>query len=134
MIPISPSDVSRYYEKHGNTNKWEINNLLTFNWSNKVHSITVLAGQTAEGYKYDWTESYKRGTPSNDDNYHYLSSGYTGAEAYGLLEQWTAVGFIGRLNYDLYDRYLLQANVRADASSIFSLGCVPVGFARMEIL
>lgn len=115
-----PSDVSRYYEKHGNTNKWEINNLLTFNWSNKVHSITVLAGQTAEGYKYDWTESYKRGTPSNDDNYHYLSSGYTGAEAYGLLEQWTAVGFIGRLNYDLYDRYLLQANVRADASSIFS--------------
>lgn len=115
-----PTDLTQVYKYNGKTDKWEINNLLTFNWRNKVHSITVLAGQTAESYKYNWTQTYKKGTASNDESYHYLSSGYTGAEAYGLLEHWTAVGFIGRLNYDLYDRYLLQANVRADASSIFS--------------
>lgn len=36
--------------------------------------------------------------------------------------EWSAVGFIGRLNYSLNDIYLLQANVRADGSSMFAKG------------
>ena len=113
-------DLSTVWKNKTQTNKWEINNLLTFNWLNDAHSITVLAGQTAEGYKYSYQESNKRGTPSNDDNMWHLSSGYTGDKTYGLDREWTAVGFIGRLNYSLLDRYLLQANVRIDGSSMFS--------------
>lgn len=119
---VMPSSLTSVYKKQQNTDKWEINNLLTFMWQDKHHSITVLAGQTAEGYKYSWQESNRSGTPSNEDIYHYLSSAYTGDKTYGLDREWTAVGFIGRLNYSYNDTYLLQANVRADGSSKFAKG------------
>ena len=87
---------------------------------NDFNNITVLAGQTAEGYRYSYQESTKKGTPSNAEDQWYLSSGYTGDKTYGLDSRWTAVGFIGRVNYSILDRYLLQANVRIDGSSKFS--------------
>lgn len=123
------TDLSSIYEKKAHVYKWEINNLLTFNWSNSIHSVTALAGQTAEGYKYDFQESTKRGTPSNNPDQWYLSSGYTGDKTYGLDRNWTAVGFIGRVNYNILDRYLFQANMRVDGSSKFNKdnrwGCFP---------
>ena len=117
---VMPSSLSQVYKYQNTVNKWEINNLLTFNWKNTHHSITVLAGQTAEGYKQSWQQSYRSGTPSNEEIFHYISSAYTGDKTYGLDSKWTAVGFIGRINYSLNDTYLLQANVRADGSSMFS--------------
>ncbi len=114
------TDLSTIYKYKTQTNKWEINNLLTFNWHNDVHSVTALAGQTAEGYKYSIQESTKRGTASNDETQWYLSSGYTGDKTYGYDRKWTAVGLIGRVNYNALDRYLLQANIRVDGSSKFS--------------
>ncbi len=115
-----PTDLTTIYRKQSKTNKWEINNLLTFKWNNKVHDITVLAGQTAEGYRYSYQTSTRRGTASNQDYDQYLSSGYTGDQTLGLDRVWSAVGFIGRVNYNVLDRYLLQVNMRADASSMFS--------------
>lgn len=117
---VMPTSLSTVYKKQGNTNKWEINNLLTFMWQDQHHSITVLAGQTAEGYRYSWQEGYRSGTPSNEEAFRYLSGAYTGDKAYGLDREWTSIGYIGRVNYSLNDTYLLQANVRADGSSMFS--------------
>ena len=114
------TDLSTVYKYRTHTDKWEINNLLTFNWNNKVHSVTALVGQTAEGYKFSTQESTKRGTPSNDPSQWYLSSGFTGDKTYGLDRKWTAVGVIGRVNYNVLDRYLLQANIRIDGSSKFA--------------
>lgn len=114
------TDLSTVYEYRNKIDKWEINNLLNFNWHNDDHSITVLAGQTAEGYRNSWQESRKRGTVSNDPSQWFLSSGFTGDKTLGLDSRWTAVGFIGRVNYSFLDRYLLQANVRVDGSSMFS--------------
>lgn len=119
---VMPTSLTNVYKKQQNTDKWEINNLLTFMWSNTRHNVTILAGQTAEGYKLSWQEGNRAGTPSNEDIFHYLSSAYTGDKVYGLDREWTAVGFIGRLNYSYNDTYLLQANVRADGSSKFAKG------------
>lgn len=114
------TSLTKAWEKRGNTDKWEVNNLLTFNWNDKHNKVTVLAGQTAEGYKYSYLEGTKKGAPSNDDDQQYISSGYTGDLTYGTQRRWTAVGFIGRVNYSFDDRYLLQANVRIDGSSMFA--------------
>jgi TonB-dependent starch-binding outer membrane protein SusC len=115
-----PTDLTTVYKNQTRTDKWEINNLLTFLWSNKHHSITVLGGQTAEGYKYSYQQSYRKGTPSNEPVFQYLSSAYTGDKTYGIDREWTAVGLIGRFIYSYDDTYLFQANVRADGSSKFS--------------
>ena len=115
-----PNDLTSVYKRQNLTNKWEINNLLTFSWNNKIHDLTVLAGQIAEGYKFSYQESTRKGTAGNSSDLWNLSSAYTGDKTSGLDRQWTAVGFIGRVNYNLLDRYLLQANIRVDASSIFA--------------
>ncbi len=114
-----PYDLTTVYKRQNLTNKWEINNLFTFAWNNEIHDLTILAGQTAEGYKYSYQESTRKGTASNSPDLRYLSSAYTGDKTNGLDRHWTAVGFVGRINYNLCDRYLFQANFRADGSSIF---------------
>lgn len=114
------SDLTSVYRRHNQSNKWEINNLLTFVWNNDVHDITILGGQTVEGYKYSFQESTRKGTASNAEELQYLSSAYTGDKTYGRDKHWSALGFIGRVNYNVLDRYLFQANLRADASSIFA--------------
>ncbi|HOK35862.1 MAG TPA: TonB-dependent receptor [Paludibacteraceae bacterium] len=115
-----PYDLTTVYVLQNLTNKWEINNLFTFLWNNNIHNLTVLGGQIAEGYNFNYQESIRKGTASNSPNLRYLSSAYTGDKTGGLTRQWTAVGFVGRVNYSLFDRYLFQANFRADASSIFA--------------
>ena len=117
---VMPTSLAQVYKYQSDIDKWEINNLLTFAWKDLHHNITILAGQTAEGFKSSYQQSYRKGTPSNEDAFHYLSSAYTGDKTYGLDREWTAIGFIGRINYSLNDIYLLQANVRADGSSKFS--------------
>lgn len=114
-----PTDLTTVYQYRNLTNKWEINNLFTFAWNNDVHDITVLGGQTAEGYNFSYQESTRKGTADNSPNLWYLSSAYTGDKTYGLDRNWTALGFVGRVNYNLLDRYLFQVNFRADGSSIF---------------
>ena len=113
------TDLSTIDRRQNMTNKWEINNLLTFAWNNEIHDITILGGQILEGYKFSYQESSRKGTASNDPFLWFLSSGYTGHRTEGLDREWTAVGLIGRVNYNLLDRYLFQANFRADASSVF---------------
>lgn len=117
---VMPTDLTSVYKQEARTNKWEINNLLTFLWNDKHHNVTVLMGQTAEGYKYDYIQGNRKGTPGNAAVYHYLSSAFTGDKAYGVSNEWTAMGLIGRINYSLNDTYLFQANVRLDGSSKFS--------------
>ena len=115
-----PYDLTTVNNYKSQINKWEINNLLTFAWNNEKHDLTVFAGQIAEGYKHSYQESSRKGTADNSPELWYLSSAYTGDKTYGLDRHWAAIGFLGRVNYNLLDRYLLQANFRADASSIFA--------------
>ena len=104
------------------TDKWEINNLLTFMWENDDHHVTVLAGQTAENYKYDYIQGTRKGTPTNEPVFRYFNMAYTGDKVYGRPTTWSAIGLIGRLNYNFRETYLLQANMRYDGSSKFAKG------------
>lgn len=116
---LMPNDLTTVYVRQNFTNKWEINNLFTFAWNNDAHSLTLLGGQIIEGYKFNYQESTRKGTASNSSDLWFLSSGYTGDKTEGLDREWASVGFVGRVNYNLLDRYLFQANFRADASSVF---------------
>ena len=113
------ADLSKVYKRQNLLNKWEVNNLLTFAWKNETHDITVLAGQTVEGYKSDFQLATRKGTAANMSDLWYLSAAYTGDKTDGFPRQWTAMGFVGRINYNVLDRYLFQANFRTDASSVF---------------
>lgn len=117
---VMPTDLSTIELDQTSTNKLEINNIISFNWSNKLHSISAVVGQTIESYRFNVQDFLRKGTSANSDNLWYLSAGYTGDVARELEYRWTALGYLSRLNYSYADRYLIQANFRADASSIFS--------------
>lgn len=117
---VMPTDLTVIDIDQTTTNKWEINNILSFNWSDKLHNISAVAGQTIEGNDYIVQEMRRKGTSSNDENLWYLSGGYTGDYARENEYRWTAIGYLSRLNYSFADKYLIQANFRADASSKFS--------------
>lgn len=117
MMPWDLTSVAKYQTT---INKWEINNLVTFGWKNETHDINAVLGQTIEGYKHDFHYAIRRGADGNTDNFWYLSAGYKGDLTRGYANEWSSLGFIGRVNYNLLNRYLFQLNFRSDASSKFS--------------
>nr|WP_321408472.1 TonB-dependent receptor [uncultured Carboxylicivirga sp.] len=115
-----PSDISSVYKYSNLTNKWEVNNLINLFYNNEVHDINFLIGQTLEGFSNEYTSSTSYGTADNQEASRYPSSAFAGFVNDGYARNWSSMGFVSRINYSLYDRYLLQANFRADASSIFA--------------
>lgn len=94
----------------------------TLNYDNKWgdHSLTVLAGQTAQRYKtYNFTASAQN-VPDASDGDMYLGLGNTDGRTIGDSGTInTATSYFGRINYAFKDRYLLNASIRADAASQF---------------
>ncbi len=115
-----PADLTSVYKYQSSVGKWEVDNLLTYILEADKHSLTLLAGQVLEGLSNTYQQSDRKGTPSNEEVFQYLSSAYTGDKTFGLDLKWTSVGWIGRVNYSYDDTYLLQANIRADGSSKFT--------------
>jgi TonB-linked SusC/RagA family outer membrane protein len=115
-----PNDLTQINLDMSNVNKWELNNILSFNWAEKSHAISAVVGQTLESYSLSTQNLIRKGTPANTDNLWYISAGYTGDYARETAYKWKALGFISRVNYSYADKYLIQANFRADASSKFS--------------
>lgn len=91
-----------------------------YDWSNNGHSISALAGTSYEHYKYErlagTRENFPTDTMTDMEGGATSGAGYTngaGASEYKMLS------YFGRINYSYLDRYLLEVNMRADASSRF---------------
>jgi len=82
------------------------------------HNIKVLAGASAETYRWDYSLIGRGGMPDFDEYQVDLST--SGAWAQGRAQEWSLVSYFGRINYDYMGKYLLEANIRSDASSRFS--------------
>lgn len=99
--------------------KWVWDNTATFSQTFDKHSISVLAGITAEQYKFNSLVGTRREVPPNKDQW-FLNVGTTSnATNASSGDKWTRNSFIGRLNYAYNDRYLLTATMRADGTSRF---------------
>ena len=71
--------------------------------------------------KYRYLSAYRKSFPTND-----LQDMNAGDESTmkngGNTRKLRMVSYFGRLNYDYADKYLVEANFRADASSRFAKG------------
>ncbi|MDR1682456.1 MAG: TonB-dependent receptor, partial [Candidatus Symbiothrix sp.] len=115
-----PTDLTKVIRNSVQTNKMEINNLLTFVYNRNKHDLNMVVGSTVETFDTQNVNAERQGSPANTSNLWYLSSAYFGDRATGSLSEWSAVGFLGRLNYAFDNKYLLQVNFRSDASSKFA--------------
>ncbi|AUD04606.1 SusC/RagA family TonB-linked outer membrane protein [Spirosoma pollinicola] len=105
----------------GNTRTfhWTWDNLLTFNRKFDKHSLTILAGTTAEQYTLTSFTAFRKDVPAAQ-NLWYIGTGNANTSTNdGTGDKYTRNSYIGRLNYNYNDKYLFTATIRADASSRF---------------
>lgn len=99
--------------------RWVWDNTLTFNKSFDKHNLTVLVGTTAEQYTTSWLSAYRKDVPA-DPSLWYIGTGNANTSTNdGSGDKWARNSYLGRVNYNYNDRYLLTATVRADGSSRF---------------
>lgn len=104
--------------------KWErktFEALLTYNKTLGNHNFGALAGWHAEGYEYKYWKTYRQGFPSSSVTDINAGDAST-QKGEGYTRKLNMLSWFGRVNYDFAGRYLLEANLRADASSRFADG------------
>jgi TonB-linked SusC/RagA family outer membrane protein len=106
--------------KRVETRNWILENTLSYDNKWGDHSLTVLAGQTAQRYKGYTLEGSAQNVPFNSEGDLFLSLGNVDGRLIkdsGTLT--TATSYFGRVNYAFKNKYLLNASIRADAASQF---------------
>ncbi|HJC98385.1 MAG TPA: TonB-dependent receptor [Candidatus Phocaeicola merdavium] len=108
--------------------EWRLANTVTYDHKNliaKEDKFNVMIGQEMTSSWYDDTNLTSVGFPTDNSVDDVLASMGNGTalptETYIGIKDNTS-SFFGRINYSLFDRYLLTATVRADGSSKFTDG------------
>lgn len=94
-----------------------VDNTVSYDKKMGRHKLSALAGSVLQKYSWDNSAIERRGFAGDQ-----ISTPNAGAEiitATAYKSEKANAAFIGRLNYDFAERYLLTANFRADASSNF---------------
>lgn len=95
--------------------------ILNYKREQGAHTIEAMAGFHSEIYEGKKTTAYRQNFPNNDLTD--LDAGSPkGQKAEGYSEKLTMLSYFGRINYSYADKYLLEANIRSDASSRFTKG------------
>ena len=105
-------------------NRYFYNNLqFLATYSKKIgnHEFKVMAGAERETYDEKTLSAYREGF--NYPEYDVINAGNIDNMDNGGAEyEWALQSYFGRINYNFMDRYLLEANFRADGSSRFAKG------------
>lgn len=104
-----------------NSNTW-LSSTLTANyiWTKGAHSFTALFGSAYEHYKYESLSASRENFPA--DSFTDMSAGATSGPNYkngSSSTEYKMLSHFSRITYSLLDRYLVEVNFRADASSRF---------------
>ena len=97
---------------------WVFFNTLNYQQSfNDTHNFNAILGMQVEENQQKNMLSQRSGPPK--DGLHEVDAGTFNPLADGNTTEWRMLSYFGRLNYDFKEKYLLEANLRADASSRF---------------
>ena len=99
--------------------KFQLENILTYDKVFNKHSINAVGVVSYENYYAEGLNTSIGATLANNANTAYPSSGFQGQVLSGNAREWTGMGLVTRFGYVYDDRYLMQLNFRADASSKF---------------
>lgn len=118
-----PNSVGEASISFGDTMNLSGNGIITYDKSFGKHNLNVMGGVT---YEQDITKSTSTGTARGFLSDVVESFDLDAADTKGLptsgYSDWKLLSFLGRLNYNYDNRYLLTVNFRADGSSRYSRG------------
>ena len=110
--PSTPTGFSRAQ----NFVNWLVENTLNYNHSFGPHTISALAGFSAQKDRRVANELTATNFPN--DLVYTLNAGQVTAGS-SDIQEWSLLSYLGRVQYDYNGKYLLSAAVRADGSSRF---------------
>ncbi len=119
--PNKKSDPNSLDERFYRWDRTNYDALLNYDKSFGQHNLKGLLGWHTEKYNYKYQKAYRKNFPNNEltdlnagDSSTQTNEGYT--------RELAMISWFARVNYDYAGKYLLEANVRADASSRFAEG------------
>ncbi len=89
---------------------------------NQIHNLTVTGGVSAQDVKTEFISASTFDFRSDDPSMRVLSAGIGVQKNYGDLWEVSLVGYLGRVNYVVKNKYLVTASFRVDGSSRFGKG------------
>jgi len=107
----------------GNISGMNTNFFSTLNYNstfNNLHNIGVVAGTQIESNKIQTL--YARRSLPPKEGLTQVDAGTSGIQGSGNMNALRILSYFGRLNYSFNQKYLFEANFRADASSRFKQG------------
>lgn len=127
--PYVYSNSSNVHEDYYKENYYNFNVYTEYTHTfNKVHNFHVMGGFQAENLKQTQFGLQRNGIMFPDKPEVDLTTGldYYGNEVTpstnGSRNEWATAGFFARVNYDYKEKYLIEANLRADGTSRFRKG------------
>ncbi|WP_266365747.1 SusC/RagA family TonB-linked outer membrane protein [Tellurirhabdus rosea] len=109
--------------QNNQSSNWLNENTLTYVKSfNTVHNLTLLAGYTMQGNRFESVRASAQGYANDILTFNNLGGASTPLIPTSSASDWQLNSYIGRANYDYNGKYLVTATVRADGSSRFGAG------------
>lgn len=109
----------------------ELNNRFNYTWENiltyrksfgAMHDLTAMVGTSSLGTKLEEYNASGNNQASPITSYHDINSNTISKAIGSRLRETRIASFFGRVNYKLLDRYIFQASLRADGSSVLAAG------------
>jgi len=99
---------------------WNWENTLSYQQAFDDHSIDAVVGVTAQELTHEELGGSRLNVIGEEPNLWYLSAGQAdGQTNFNTAFDWSILSYLGRVNYNYLDRYLLTATLRVDGSSRF---------------
>lgn len=119
--PNKASDPSSLDERYYRWDRTNYDVLLNYDKTFGKHNLKGLAGWHTEKYNYKYMKAYRKNFPN--DNLTDMNAGDAATQTNeGYSRELAMISWFARINYDFSGKYLLEANIRADASSRFAKG------------
>ena len=123
MGMVNQSTTNKFTMNKGNYYGKGLEDYLTYNWSNDIHNITLMLGNSVSKTSGSWASSEAGKFPYETIRDISLTTDNDTKQnfgAYSLSSRF--ISYYGRVMYSLMDRYNLTASVRRDGSSHFGSG------------
>ncbi len=108
------------YERYNKSTTWVWDNYFTYEKTFGEHSITAMAGTSAQENRYNFLNASVQGFASQLTQQ--MSNGTLMPTVGGNTSSWSLFSYMGRANYAFRGKYMATATLRRDGSSRFGDG------------
>ncbi|WP_343700880.1 TonB-dependent receptor [Chitinophaga sp.] len=107
------------FDNNENWNNWQWENFATYSRKINYHDLSIMAGMSALRRNYNRLNGSAYGMFKEEKNFGYPDFLPDGEDRIGGVQTSTSmISYFGRLQYNYKDKYLLNATLRRDGSSL----------------